>query len=146
MDCILGGHTSRLQVIDVGVNKSFKHNVEIFYENFMIASPKNRRVRRESHGHPFKTYCESLPSNLRLPDTLYYLSILQVHWYYNITLVKPHPGFLSFDLLWSLSSCLHSHFDITSSFQSYKFIQILPVHLSFEISIDCLFNINLLTS
>ena len=47
VDCILGGYTSRLQVMDVRVNKPFKGNVTEAYENFMIGNPENRKVKRE---------------------------------------------------------------------------------------------------
>ena len=36
IDYILGGYTSKLQVMDVGVNKPFKGYVRQAYENFMI--------------------------------------------------------------------------------------------------------------
>ena len=44
---ILGHYTSKLQVMDVGVNKPFKGYVREAYENFMIGNPENRKVRRE---------------------------------------------------------------------------------------------------
>ena len=47
IDYILGGYTSKLQVIDVGVNKPFKGYVRQAYENFMIGNIENRKVRRE---------------------------------------------------------------------------------------------------
>ena len=36
MDYILGGHTSKLEVMDVGVNKPLNSYVREAYENFMI--------------------------------------------------------------------------------------------------------------
>ena len=47
VDYILGGYTSRLQVMDVGLNKPFKGYVREAYENFMIGKPENRKVKRE---------------------------------------------------------------------------------------------------
>ena len=47
VDYILGGYTSRLQVMDVGVNKPFKGYVREAYENFMIGNPENKKVQRE---------------------------------------------------------------------------------------------------
>jgi DDE superfamily endonuclease len=47
IDYILGGYTSKLQVMDVGVNKPFKGYVRQAYENFMIGNIENRKVRRE---------------------------------------------------------------------------------------------------
>ena len=47
VDYILGGYTSRLQVMDVGVNKPFKGYVREAYEIFMIGHPENRKVQRE---------------------------------------------------------------------------------------------------
>ena len=47
MDYILGSYTSKLQVMDVGVNKPFKGYVRKTYENFMIANPENGKVRRK---------------------------------------------------------------------------------------------------
>ena len=47
VDYILGGYTSKLQVMDVGVNKPFKSYVSKAYENFMIGNPENMKVRRE---------------------------------------------------------------------------------------------------
>ena len=47
VDYILGGYTSRLQVMDVGVNKPFKGYVREAYENFMIGNPENRKVKRK---------------------------------------------------------------------------------------------------
>ena len=44
---ILGGYTSKLQVMDVGVNKPFKGYVRQAYENFMIGNIENRKDRRE---------------------------------------------------------------------------------------------------
>jgi DDE superfamily endonuclease len=47
VDYILGGYTSKLQVMDVGVNKPFKGYMREAYENFIIGNPENRKVRRE---------------------------------------------------------------------------------------------------
>ena len=47
VDYILGGNNSRLQVMDVEVNKPFKGYVREAYENFMIGNPENRKVKRE---------------------------------------------------------------------------------------------------
>jgi hypothetical protein len=47
IDYILGGYTSKLQVIDMSVNNSFKGYVRQVYENFMIWNIENRKVRRE---------------------------------------------------------------------------------------------------
>ena len=47
VDYVLGGYTSKLQAMDVGVNKPFKGYVREAYENFMIGNPENRRGRRE---------------------------------------------------------------------------------------------------
>ena len=47
VDYILGGYTSKLQVMDVGVNKPFKGYVREAYENLMIGNSENRKVRRE---------------------------------------------------------------------------------------------------
>jgi hypothetical protein len=43
---ILGGYTSKLQVMDVGVNKPFKGLVRQVYDYFMIGNIENRKVRR----------------------------------------------------------------------------------------------------
>jgi hypothetical protein len=42
IDYIPGGYTSKLQVLDVGVNKPFKGYVRRKYENFMVANVANR--------------------------------------------------------------------------------------------------------
>ena len=47
IDYILGGYTSKLQVMDVSVNKPFMGYVRQAYENFMIGDIENRKVRRE---------------------------------------------------------------------------------------------------
>ena len=47
IDYILGGYTSKLQVMDVGVNKPFKGYARQAYENFMIGNIENTKVRRE---------------------------------------------------------------------------------------------------
>ena len=47
VDYILRGCTSRLQVMDVGVNKPFKGYVREAYDNFMIGNPENRKVKRK---------------------------------------------------------------------------------------------------
>ena len=47
IDYILGGYTSKLQVMNVGVNKTFKGYVRQAYENFMIGNIQNRKDRRE---------------------------------------------------------------------------------------------------
>jgi hypothetical protein len=47
IDYILGGCTSKLRVMDVGVNKLIKGYVRQAYENFMIGNIENRNVRRE---------------------------------------------------------------------------------------------------
>ena len=52
MDYILGGYTSRLHVMYVGVNNPFRGYVREAYENFMIGSPEKRNVRRDGR-YPF---------------------------------------------------------------------------------------------
>jgi hypothetical protein len=47
IDYILGGYTSKLQVMDVGVNKPFKGYGRQTYENFMFGNIENIEVRRE---------------------------------------------------------------------------------------------------
>ena len=47
IDCIIGGFTSKLQVMDVGVNKSFKGYVRHAYKIFMIGNIENRKIRRK---------------------------------------------------------------------------------------------------
>jgi DDE superfamily endonuclease len=44
---ILGGYTSKLQVMDVGVNKPFKGYIRSEYERFMLGNIQNRKVTRE---------------------------------------------------------------------------------------------------
>ena len=50
MDYILGGHTSKLEVMDVGVNKPLNSYVREAYENFMIGNPENRKASRGEGG------------------------------------------------------------------------------------------------
>ena len=47
IDYILGGYTSKLQMMDMGVNMPFKGYDRQAYENFMIGNIENRNVRRE---------------------------------------------------------------------------------------------------
>jgi DDE superfamily endonuclease len=47
IDYIIGGYTSKFQVIDVGFNKLFKGYIRQAYENFMIGNIENRKIRRE---------------------------------------------------------------------------------------------------
>ena len=47
IDYILGGYTSKLQLIDVDVNKAFKGYIRQAYENFLIGNIEHRLVRRE---------------------------------------------------------------------------------------------------
>lgn len=46
VDFILGGYTSKLQVLDVGVNKPFKYYVKEAYEKFMINNTARNKVSR----------------------------------------------------------------------------------------------------
>ena len=48
IDYILGGYTSKLQVMDVGVNKPLMGYVRQAYENLMIGNIESRKVRREN--------------------------------------------------------------------------------------------------
>ena len=47
IDYTLGGYTSKLQEMDVGVNEFCKGYASQAYENFMIRNIENRKVRRE---------------------------------------------------------------------------------------------------
>ena len=47
VDFICGGYTSKLQVLDVGVNKPFKGYVRDAYENWMVANPHGTKVKRQ---------------------------------------------------------------------------------------------------
>jgi DDE superfamily endonuclease len=58
VDYILGGCTSKLQVMDVRVNKPFKGHMREAYENFMIGNPENRKVRREDIVQWIQTWWE----------------------------------------------------------------------------------------
>jgi transposase-like protein len=46
IDFILGGYTSKLQILDVGVNKPFKGYVKKSYERFMVGNTERRKVTR----------------------------------------------------------------------------------------------------
>ena len=48
IDYILGGYRSKLQVMDVGVNKPLMGYVRQAYENLMIGNIESRKVRREN--------------------------------------------------------------------------------------------------
>ena len=47
VDFICGGYTSKLQVLDVGVNKPFKGFVRNAYEDWMVANPHGTKVKRQ---------------------------------------------------------------------------------------------------
>jgi DDE superfamily endonuclease len=57
---ILGGYTSKLQVMDLGVNMPFKGYVREAHENLMIGNPENRKVRREDIVHWIQTGWEKV--------------------------------------------------------------------------------------
>ncbi len=46
VDFVLGGYTSKLQVIDVGINKPFKGYIKECYERFMVANEDDVKVSR----------------------------------------------------------------------------------------------------
>ena len=46
VDFVLGGYTSKLQVLDVGIMKPFKHYITQCYEGFMLDNTTNRRAKR----------------------------------------------------------------------------------------------------
>ena len=46
VDFVLGGYTSKLQVLDVGVNKPFKDYIKQCYEQFMVQNFEERKVSR----------------------------------------------------------------------------------------------------
>jgi hypothetical protein len=46
VDFVLGGYTSKLQVLDVGVNKPFKDYIKQCYEQFMVQNVEERKVSR----------------------------------------------------------------------------------------------------
>ena len=46
VDFVLAGYTSKLQVLDVGVNKPFKDYVKQCYERFMVQNVTGRKVSR----------------------------------------------------------------------------------------------------
>ena len=46
VDFVLGGYTSKLQVLDVGVNKPFKGYVKESYEQFMVDNTEGRKASR----------------------------------------------------------------------------------------------------
>ena len=80
-------------------------------------------------GHPDSILHGGIFSMLRgLCSVQFCLTTIRLTHYDN-TLGIPLPGFVCLDVAWSLSCCLQSHFDLTSSFQSYEFIRILRVHL-----------------
>ena len=46
IDFVLPGYTSRLQVLDVGVNKPFKDYMRGYWEDYMVANVDNPKVQR----------------------------------------------------------------------------------------------------
>ena len=60
VDFICGGYTSKLQVLDVGVNKPFKGYVRDAYENWMVANPHGTKVKRQDVAQWFWTAWERL--------------------------------------------------------------------------------------
>ena len=46
VDFVLPGYTSRLQVLDVGVNKPFKDYMRGYWEDYMVANVDNPKVQR----------------------------------------------------------------------------------------------------
>ncbi len=46
VDFVLGGYTSKLQVLDVGVNKPFKDYIKQCYEELMVQNFEVRNVSR----------------------------------------------------------------------------------------------------
>ena len=45
-DFVIGGYTSQLQVMDVGINKPFKDNIQKCYEGWMHENTENNKVLR----------------------------------------------------------------------------------------------------
>ncbi len=46
VDFVLAGYSSRLQVLDVGVNKPFKDYMRGSWEDYMVANVDNTKVQR----------------------------------------------------------------------------------------------------
>jgi hypothetical protein len=45
-DYIPGGYTSRVQPLDVGINKPFKNNIRNQFEDWMYANPRGTKIKR----------------------------------------------------------------------------------------------------
>ena len=78
VEFVLPRYTSKLQVLDVGINKPFKNNVDTAYETWLISN-QNTKVHRKDIARFIDNAWQSIPNEC-VENTWEHIGLLDNHF------------------------------------------------------------------